>query len=265
VVQDIFLTETAEFADVILPASSYLEKDGTYTNTDRRVQLGRKVLDPPGQARVDWEVIQDVAKRVGLDWHYGSPREIFEEIVSVMASYKNLSYDNLGLTGKLYPNPDPEHSDGTVVMFGERFNTDDGLAHLVPAEWLPAKELPSPEYPFVLNTGRLLEHWHTGSMTRRSFALDTISPRPEVYVNPEDAAELGLADGDMAQVTSRRGTIELATRVSHREARGNCFIPFHFREAAANLLTIDEIDPVGKIPEFKFCAVRIEPVPAGDR
>ena len=265
VVQDIFLTETAEFADVILPASSYLEKDGTYTNTDRRVQLGRKVLDTPGQARVDWEVIQDIANRIGLGWHYGSAREIFDEIVSVMASYKNLSYDNLGLTGKLYPNPDPEHSDGTVVMFGERFNTDDGLAHLVPAEWLPAKELPSPEYPFVLNTGRLLQHWHTGSMTRRSFALDAISPRAEVYLNPDDAAELGLADGDTAQVTSRRGTIELATRVSYREARGNCFIPFHFREAAANLLTIDEIDPVGKIPEFKFCAVRIEPAPAGDR
>ena len=265
VVQDIFLTETAEFADVILPASSYMEKDGTYTNTDRRVQLGRKVLDPPGEARVDWEVIQDIANRIGLDWHYASAREVFEEIVSVMASYKNLSYDNLGLTGKLYPNPDPEHSDGTVVMFGERFNTDDGLAHLVPAEWLPAKELPSPEYPFVLNTGRLLEHWHTGSMTRRSFALDAISPRAEVYVNPDDAAELGLADGDMAQVTSRRGTIELATRISHREARGNCFIPFHFREAAANLLTIDEIDPFGKIPEFKFCAVRIEAAPAGDQ
>jgi len=265
VVQDIFLTETAEFADVILPASSYLEKDGTYTNTDRRVQLGRKVLDLPGQARVDWEVIQDIANRIGLDWNYASAREIFDEIVSVMPSYANLSYDNLGLTGKLYPNPDPEHSDGTVVMFGERFNTDDGLAHLVPAEWLPAKELPSPEYPFVLNTGRLLQHWHTGSMTRRSFALDAISPRAEVYVNPDDAEELGLADGDMARVTSRRGTIELATRVSHREARGNCFIPFHFREAAANLLTIDEIDPFGKIPEFKFCAVRIEPVPAGDR
>jgi formate dehydrogenase major subunit len=225
------------------------------------VQLGRKVLDPPGQARVDWEVVQDIANRIGLAWNYGSAREIFEEIVSVMASYTNLSYDNLGLTGKLYPNPDPEHSDGTVVMFGERFNTDDGLAHLVPAEWLPAKELPSREYPFVLNTGRLLQHWHTGSMTRRSFALDAISPRAEVYVNPDDAAELGLADGDMAQVTSRRGTIELATRVSHREARGNCFIPFHFREAAANLLTIDEIDPFGKIPEFKFCAVRIEAAP----
>jgi formate dehydrogenase major subunit len=259
VVQDIFLTETSEFADVILPASSYLEKDGTYTNTDRRVQLGRKVLDPPGQARVDWEVVQDIANRVGLGWSYSTPRDIFEEIVSVMASYTNLSYDNLGLTGKLYPNPDPEHSDGTVVMFGERFNTSDGLAHLVPAEWLPARELPSEEYPFVLNTGRLLQHWHTGSMTRRSYALDAISPRPQVYINPADAAALGLADGEMARVSSRRGTIVLETRLSHSEARGNCFIPFHFREAAANLLTIDEIDPVGKIPEFKFCAVRIAP------
>jgi formate dehydrogenase major subunit len=258
VVQDIFLTETAEFADVILPASSYLEKDGTYTNTDRRVQLGRKVLDPPGQARVDWEVVQDIANRVGLGWNYTSARDIFEEIVSVMASYKNLSYDNLGLTGKLYPNPDPEHSDGIVVMFGEKFNTDDGLAHLVPAEWLPAKELPDEQYPFVLNTGRLLEHWHTGSMTRRSYALDAIAPVAEVYVNPDDAAGLSLADGEMARVSSRRGSIVLAVRVSHREQRGNCFIPFHFREAAANLLTIDEIDPMGKIPEFKFCAVKIE-------
>jgi formate dehydrogenase major subunit len=259
VVQDIFLTETAEFADVILPATSYLEKDGTYTNTDRRVQLGRKVLDPPGQARLDWEVVQDIANRIGLGWDYGSPREVFEEIVAVMPNYANLSYDNLGSTGKLYPNPDPEHSDGTVVMFGEKFKTDDGLAHLVPAEWMPAKELPSDEYPVVLSTGRLLQHWHTGSMTRRSYALDAISPRPEVYLHPDDAAELGLSDGSMARVTSRRGTIVLATRFSYRESRGSCFIPFHFREAAANLLTIDEIDPFGKIPEFKFCAVRIEP------
>src|ERR1022692_4192678 len=263
VVQDIFLTETAEFADVILPASSYLEKDGTYTNTDRRVQLGRKVLDTPGDARADWEVVQDIANRIGLGWSYSCPREVFDELVSVMPSYANLSYGNLGSTGKLYPNPDPEHSDGTVVMFGERFNTSDGLAHLVPAEWLPAKELPSPDYPFVLNTGRLLEHWHTGSMTRRSFALDAIAPQAEVYLSPVDAAELGIDDGGMARVSSRRGTIVLAVRVSHREARGNCFIPFHFREAAANLLTIDEIDPVGKIPEFKFCAVRIEPAAEG--
>jgi formate dehydrogenase major subunit len=137
VVQDIFLTETAEFADVILPASSYLEKDGTYTNTDRRVQLGRKVLDPPGQARVDWKVIQDIARRIGLDWRYREPSEVFDEMVALMPSYRNLSYGNLGLSGKLYPNADPEHTDGTIVMFDERFNTDDGLAHLVPAQWLP--------------------------------------------------------------------------------------------------------------------------------
>ncbi|WP_046469243.1 formate dehydrogenase subunit alpha [Allosalinactinospora lopnorensis] len=260
VVQDIFLTETAEFADVILPASSYLEKDGTYTNTDRRVQRGRKVFDPPGDARVDWEIVQEIAQRLGLDWNYRSPQEVFDEMVPLMPDYANLSYDNLGSEGKLYPNPDPEHTDGTVVLFDDRFNTADGLAHLVPAEWLPGKELPSEEYPYVLNTGRLLEHWHTGSMTRRSFALDSIAPRAEAYVHPEDADELGLKDGELARVTSRRGEIVLNVKISHREARGNIFIPFHFREAAANLLTIDEIDPMGKIPEFKFCAVRIAPV-----
>src|SRR4051794_16208077 len=259
VVQDIFLTETAEFADVILPATSYLEKNGTYTNTDRRVQLGRKVMDPPGQARPDWEIVQDIARRIGLDWSYGDPSEVFDEMVALVPSYANLHYDNLGLSGKLYPNADPEHTDGTIVMFDERFNTDDGLAHLVPAQWLPPKELPDAEYPLVLNTGRLLEHWHTGSMTRRSFALDAISPVAEVYMHPKDAADRGLAHGEMARVRSRRGTIELLVRVSHREQLGNCFIPFHFREAAANLLTIDEIDPFGKIPEFKFCAVQVEP------
>ncbi|MBN9103295.1 MULTISPECIES: formate dehydrogenase subunit alpha [unclassified Pseudonocardia] len=258
VVQDIFLTETAEFADVILPATSYLEKDGTYTNTDRRVQLGRKVMDAPGQARPDWEIVQDIARRIGLDWNYGAPSEVFDEMVSLMASYRNLSYDNLGLSGKLYPNADPEHSDGTIVMFDEHFNTDDGLAHLVPAQWLPPKELPDAEYPLVLNTGRLLEHWHTGSMTRRSFALDAISPVAEVYMHPKDAADRGLAHGQMVRARSRRGAIELLVRISHREQLGNVFIPFHFREAAANLLTIDEVDPFGKIPEFKFCAVQVE-------
>ncbi|MFI7617547.1 formate dehydrogenase subunit alpha [Nonomuraea terrae] len=264
VVQDIFLTETAEFADVILPASSYLEKEGSYTNTDRRVQLGRKVLDPPGQARVDWEIVQDIARRIGLDWSYSSPSEVFDEMVELMPSYANLRHENLGLTGKLYPNDDPEHSDGTVVLFDERFNTNDGLAHLVPAEWLPAKELPDGEYPLVLNTGRLLEHWHTGSMTRRSFALDTIAPIAEVYMHPKDAADRGLSHGQMVRVRSRRGSIELQVRVSHREQLGNCFIPFHFREAAANLLTIDEIDPYGKIPEFKFCAIQVEALSVED-
>jgi formate dehydrogenase major subunit len=258
VVQDIFLTETAEFADVVLPASSYMEKEGTYTNTDRRVQRGCKVHDSPGQARPDWQIIQDIANRIGLEMSYESPRAIFDELVSVTHNYAGLSYDNLGETGKLYPNPDPEHSDGTVVLFTEHFGTDDGKAHLVPAEWLPAKELPSDEYPFVLNTGRLLEHWHTGSMTRRSYALDAIQPEAHCYLNPRDAGLMGIAEGDYVRITSRRGSIELRARVSHRDTPGTCFVPFHFREAAANLLTIDEIDPVGKIPEFKFCAVRIE-------
>ena len=196
-VQDIFLTETAEFADVILPASSYMEKEGTYTNTDRRVQIGRKVLESPGEAREDWRILCDVATRIGLPMEYDSPREIFDELVSLMPNYSGLSYDNLGEQGKLYPNPDPEHTDGTVVLFDEEFNTDDGKAHLVPAEWLPAKELPDEEFPFVLNTGRLLEHWHTGSMTRRSYALDTIAPEAHVYLNPDDAAAMGVADGDL--------------------------------------------------------------------
>lgn len=181
-----------------------------------------------------------------------------------MPNYTGLSYDNLGGTGKLYPNPDPEHSDGTIVLFDERFGTDDGKAHLVPAEWMPARELPDDEFPFVLNTGRLLEHWHTGSMTRRSFALDSIQPEAHVYLNPDDAAGMGIGDGDFVRVTSRRGSIELAARLSHRDTPGTCFIPFHFREAAANVLTIDEIDPVGKIPEFKFCAVRVEPAASGN-
>jgi formate dehydrogenase major subunit len=258
VVQDIFLTETAEFADVILPATTFMEKDGTYTNTDRRVQLGRKVLEPRGEARPDWQIIQDMANRIGLPMDYGHPSEIFDELVSVMPNYGGLSYDNLGSSGKLYPNPDPLHSDGTVVLFDERFGTDDGLAHLKGAEWLPAKELPSEEYPFILNTGRLLEHWHTGSMTRRSFALDAIQPEPHVFLNPDDAKAMGVGDGDFVRISSRRGTIETRARLSHRDTPGTCFMPFHFREAAANLLTIDEIDPMGKIPEFKFCAVKVE-------
>ena len=262
VVQDIFLTETAEFADVVLPASSYMEKIGTYTNTDRRVQIGHPALEMPGDARLDWQVIQEISNRIGLPMDYASPSDVFDEMVSLAPSYANLTYDNLGPTGKLWPNPDPEHSDGTVVLFGDGFPTADGRARLVPAEWLPAKELPDEEYPFVLNTGRLLEHWHTGSMTRRSFALDAIAPRAQVYMHPQDALELGLENGDFAVVASRRGRVEIEVRHSHRETRGSCFIPFHFREAAANLLTNDQIDPFGKIPEFKFCAVRISPVPA---
>jgi formate dehydrogenase major subunit len=259
VVQDIFLTETAEFADVILPASTALEKLGTYTNTDRRVQIGRPAMRPPGEAREDWEIICDLATRFGFPMSYGGPEEIFDELVSVMPSYAGLSYAALQGPGKLYP-LDPDHPDGKVVLFDERFATDDGRAHLVPAEWAPADELPDEEYPMILTTGRLLEHWHTGSMTRRSFALDTIAPEAQVVLHPADAARLGVASGDYVRITSRRGQIQIAARLSDRENEGACFIPFHFREAAANVLTNDALDPFAKIPEYKFCAVRVERV-----
>jgi formate dehydrogenase major subunit len=258
VVQDIFLTETAEFADVILPATSFFEKDGTYTNTDRRVQVGRKALDPPGEAREDWRIVCDVATACGYPMAYGSPSEIFDELTSLAPSYAGLTYENLGLTGKLWPCPDPEGGDGIQVLFGDRFPTPSGRGKFVPCEFEPAKELPDEEYPFVLNTGRLLEHWHTGTMTRRTRALHAIAPAPKVEVHPEDLAALGLAHGDHVTVASRRGEITLEAEASRRMTPGTVFIPFHFREAAANVLTIDELDPYGKIPEFKFCAVRLE-------
>jgi formate dehydrogenase major subunit len=238
-----------------------MEKQGTYTNTDRRVQRGVPVLEPPGQARLDLELIQDIANRVGLAMSYPSAEHVFDELVSVGTSMQGLRYENLGATGKLYPNPDPANMDGTAVLFGDGFPTADGKAQLVAAEWLPAKELPDDDFPYVLNTGRLLEHWHTGSMTRRSYALDALQPEAQVWISPDDASRIGVSDGDFVKVSSRRGELEIRVKVSHRENTGNVFIPFHFREAAANVLTIDEIDPHGKIPEFKFCAVRIEPVP----
>ena len=258
VVQDIFLTETAEFADVILPASAYLEKLGSYTNTDRRVQIGRPVLETPGEARADWQIICEIATRMGYPMSYDSPEAIFDEFAALTSSYKTLHYRNLGATGKLWPNPDPEHQDGPVVLFGDGFPTASGKAKFVPAEWTAARELPSDEYPMVLNTGRLLEHWHTGSMSRRSRALDAIEPEAFVGIHPDDARELGIEDGGRVDVTSPRGSVTLKARVTTRECRGAVFMPFHFREAAANLLTLDELDPDGKIPEFKFCAVRVE-------
>jgi formate dehydrogenase major subunit len=258
VVQDIFLTETAEFADVILPASAYLEKSGTYTNTDRRVQIGQPVLQMPGEARLDWEILCEVATRMGFPMSYASPEAVFAEFASLTDAYASFDYDNLGSTGKLWPNADPQHDDGPVVLFTDGFPTANGRARFVPAEWTAARELPDDEYPLVLNTGRMLEHWHTGSMTRRARALDALAPEAFVSIHPEDAAELGVCDGDFVRVTSRRGSVELRAELSLRESRGSVFIPFHFREAAANLLTLDELDPDGKIPEFKFCAVRVE-------
>ncbi|MCC6421327.1 MAG: formate dehydrogenase subunit alpha [Gemmataceae bacterium] len=258
-VLDIFLTETAEFADVILPAASFLEKTGTYTNTDRRVQIGRKTLDPPGAARPDWEVLCDLAGRLGYPMRYDAPEAVFAEFAALTQSYRGLTYERLGRTGKLWPCPDPETSDGTAVLFGDRFPTPTGRGRFVPCAFAPAKELPDADYPLVLNTGRLLEHWHTGTMTRRASALSALQPGPFVEIHPDDLARLGVADGQRVTVRSRRGAIELPARASEAVQPGSVFVPFHFREAAANVLTLDALDPHGKIPEFKFCAVRVEP------
>ncbi len=262
VVQDIFLTETAEFADVVLPSSSALEKLGTVTNTDRRVQVVRPVLTPPGEAREDWRVICDLSTRIGYPMPYEHPEEVFREMIELGGAYANLTYENLGLSGKLYPCDDPENSDGTVVMFGDGFPTESGKARFVPVQQSGPEELPDEEFPFVLVTGRMLEHWHTGVMTRRSRTLDALEPEAIVEMLTEDMQKLGVGEGDLVQISSRRGSIRLKARATHRMQPGSIFIPFHFREAAANVLTSEKLDPDGKIPEFKFSAVRVELVEA---
>jgi formate dehydrogenase major subunit len=256
VVQDIFLTETAEFADVILPASSFMEKTGTYTNTDRRVQIGRAALRMPGEARQDWEIIREIASRIGLPMEYGSIAEVFTEMAACGRSYATLTFESLGECGKWYPCADPATSEGEPIVFADRFPR--GKGKFVPAEITDAAELPGGEYPLVLNTGRVLEHWHTGVMTRRSAALDAIEPEAFVEIHPEDAAPAGIRTGDWVRVSSRRGEIVIKARVRDRTHQGSVFIPFHFREAAANVLTNDALDPYGKIPEYKFCAVKLE-------
>ena len=270
-VQDIFLTETAEFADVVLPASSFFEKQGTYTNTDRRVQIGRPVIPTPGEARLDWQVLCELSTRLGYPMNYTSPEQVFDEFTSLAPSYRGLNYANLAGGGKVWPyQPGVRGQEsgvrednaadyvGELVLFADRFPTPSGRGKFVPTDFAQAKDLPDAEFPLVLNTGRVLEHWHTGTMTRRSYALDALEPTPFVEVNPADLAALGLADGQEVTVKSRRGAIRLAARVSTDVQPGSVFIPFHFREASANVLTNDALDPFGKIPEFKFCAVRLE-------
>jgi formate dehydrogenase major subunit len=257
-VQDIFLTETAEFADVVLPASSFFEKTGTYTNTDRRVQIGRQAAAAPGSARQDWFILCSLANRLGYPMNYGSIEAVFAEFAALTQSYHGLTYDQLSGPGKLWPIEKPGDPE-TPVLFHDRFPTPSGRGKFVPCQYEAAAELPDPEFPLVLNTGRLLEHWHTGTMTRRSQALDALQPGPFAEIHPQDLAKLGIADGTEVTLRTRRGSIRLPLRVHERIIPGSVFVPFHFREAAANLLTIDELDPFGKIPEFKFCAVRIEP------
>ena len=261
VVQDIFMTETAAFADVILPASTFPEKDGTVTNTDRRVQMGRAAVPMPGQAQQDWWIIQELANRMGLNWTYSHPRDVFAEMRMVMPSLTGISWQRLDDEGAVtYPCAD-ENSAGREVIFGDGFPTESGRGRMTPAEVLPPDETPNAEYPIVLTTGRLLEHWHTGSMTRRSSVLDALEPEPEVHMAPETLQGLQVEPGTLVRVVTRRGEIELAARIDPKLPSGLIFVPFCFYEAPANYLTNPALDPYGKIPELKFSAARIE-VPA---
>jgi formate dehydrogenase major subunit len=265
VVQEIFLTETAVHADVILPATAFPEKTGTFTNTDRRVQLGRQALEPPGEARQDWWIIQELASRLGLDWRYEHPRDVFEELRSCMPPIRGITWDRLEREGAVTYPCDAEDQAGHEVIFGDGFPTASGRGKLVPADLVPPDEVPDDDYPTVLTTGRLLEHWHTGAMTRRASVLDRIEPEAIVHIGPDDLHRLGARAGDRLRVSTRRGAIELTARSDRDVPRGMVFIPFCYAEAAANLLTNPALDPVGKIPEFKYCAARVEKVEAAPR
>ncbi|MCG3145656.1 MAG: putative formate dehydrogenase [Gammaproteobacteria bacterium] len=257
VVQDIFFTETASYADVVLPASAFPEKTGTFTNTDRRVQLGRQAIKPPGEARQDLWLIQEIARRIGLDWNYGGPADVWNEIRKASPSMAGITWERLEREDSVTYPCEKEGDPGEPVIFIDRFPTKSGRARFVPADYSSAAELPDQDYPFVFITGRLLEHWHTGSMTRMATVLDAIEPGPIVVVHPEDAARIGVGPGGLATVESRRGRVAAQVRVSREVQVGSVFMAFAFNEAAANLITNDALDPYGKIPEFKFCAVRV--------
>ncbi|BDT60864.1 formate dehydrogenase subunit alpha [Massilia varians] len=259
VVQDIFLTETAYLADVILPASAFPEKTGTFTNTDRLVQLGRQAIDPPGEAKQDLWIIQQMAKRLGLRWNYGHVSEVFDEMRHTMASIGGITWERLERNGAVvYPCMN-EGDMGQPVVFTELFPREGGRARFVPADIIPADERPDADYPMVLITGRQLEHWHTGSMTRRATVLDAIEPDPVALVHPLDLERLGLKPGQPVTIASRRGEVVLYARADDSSPVGAIFVPFCYYEAAINRLTNAALDPFGKIPEFKYCAIKVTP------
>ncbi|MCP4389813.1 MAG: formate dehydrogenase subunit alpha, partial [Gammaproteobacteria bacterium] len=258
VVQDMFMTETTAFADVVLPASGWAEKDGTVSNTDRRVQLGRAAVPLPGEARQDLWIIRDIGKGIGLDWNYGHVSEVYDEMRGAMPSITGITWDRLNQASSVTHPCADENDPGQGVVFVEQFPTANGKARLVAAKSIPADEQPDEEFPLVLITGRQLEHWHTGSMTRRTSVLDAIEPVPVVYVNQQDLEGLGIEAGGEIIARSRRGEIRAFARPDGALKKGEVFIPFCYHEAAANLLTNEALDPFGKIPEFKFCAIRLE-------
>lgn len=256
VVQDIFLTETAQIADVVLPACAFAEKTGTFTNTERRVQLSEQALNPPVGAKWDHEIIAEIAGRMGCTNFPQTVEALYEEIRSLTPSYKGISYDRLKKgTGLRWPCPTEEHP-GTPVLHGGKFARGRGLLKAI--DYRPPMEMTDEEYPFVLTTGRLLQHYHTGSMTRRSKVLNGLRPQGMIEINMADAERLGINDGEVVKVSTRRGSIEITALVTKKIIKGLVFIPFHFAESAANVLTNDALDPVAKIPEYKVCSVKLE-------
>ncbi len=255
VVQDIFLTETARLADVVLPGASFAEKEGTFTNTDRRVQRVRKAVEPPGLARTDNEIICGLSSRLGYEMKAVEPAAVMEEIAAVTPSYGGISHARLDAGEVLHwPCPSPDHP-GTPILHVGQFTR--GKGRFSPAEYKPPAETADSEYPFTLTTGRVLSQYHTGTMTRRSRSIEESDTGNRVWVNPEDAQGLGIEGGDLVEVATRRGSIKLEARVTRKTAPGLIFVPFHYGEAPANLLTNDAYDPVSKIPEFKVSAARV--------
>ncbi len=258
VVQDLFLTETSYHADVVLPASAWPEKDGTVTNTNRQVQMGRTALELPGDAKQDWWIIQEIAKRIGLDWNFTHPSDIYAEMASVMPSLDNISWGRLDDESAVtYPSDAPDEA-GRDIVFGDGFPTANGRAKLVPAKIVSPNEQPDSTFPLILTTGRQLEHWHTGAMTRRSKVLDNIEPEAVASMSTGQLNSLGVESGEMVRIVTRRGAIELKSRSDRGIPDGVVFVPFCYAEAAANVLTNPALDPMGKIPEFKYCAARVE-------
>lgn len=259
VVQDIFLTETAGFADVILPASAFYEKTGSFSNTDRRVQMGRQAVNPPGDAKQDLWILQEIANRLGCNWSYNGPEDVFNEMRQAMGSIAGMTWDRLekedSLTYPLENIGDP----GQPIIFTDGFPTATGRGRFVPAEYIHADEMPDDDYPLIFITGRQLEHWHTGSMTRHSVTLDAIEPDPVVTIHPDDLRQLGIEAGGLITIESRRGKITAYARADMGIQRGSLFMAFCYNEASANMITNEALDPSAKIPEFKFCAVKATP------
>ncbi|MBS3759531.1 MAG: molybdopterin-dependent oxidoreductase, partial [Desulfobacterales bacterium] len=253
VVQDIFPTETAMVADVILPAAAFAEKEGTFTNTERRVQKLRKAVDPPGEAKPDWQIIDSVAERLGHPFSYQNPADIMDEIASVTPIYGGIHHDRLEGEGLQWPCPDREHP-GTTILHKDGFARGLGKFHGV--EYKPPAEAASKDYPLILTTGRVLEHWHTGSMSRRSDVLDELSPKGVLDINPGDASNIGVESGDVVTLTSKRGSIDVPVNITSKMAPGIAFMAFHWKESPANVLTNAALDPIAKIPEFKVSAVK---------